>query len=66
MSPSSTAPSFYNRPEVLDALACLQAASDPEADDEPMRRFVDLPPNPRTGRRICAQVDAIAGRSFRA
>ena len=35
--------SFYERPEIRDALACLQAGSDPDADDEAMRRFVDLP-----------------------
>ena len=56
--------SFYNRPEVLDALACLQAASDPDADDEAMRRFADLPPHPRTGRRTCAEIDRMPGRSF--
>ena len=56
--------SFYNRPEILDALACLQAASDPGADDEAMRRFADLPPHPRTGRRMCAEIDRMAGASF--
>ena len=56
--------SFYNRPEVLDALCCLQAASDPECDDEAMRRFADLPPHPRTGRRIAAEIDHLPGRSF--
>ena len=56
--------SFYNRPEVLDALCCLQAASDPGADDEAMRRFADLPPHPRTGRRIAAEIDRFAGPGF--
>ena len=56
--------SFYNRPEILDALACLQSACDPGADDEAMRRFADLPPHPRTGRKMCAQIDRMAGRSF--
>ena len=56
--------SFYNRPEILDALACLQAASDPGADDEAMRRFADLPPHPRTGRRMYAEIDGMAGPSF--
>lgn len=56
--------SFYNRPEILDALCCLQAAADPD-DDEAMRRFVELPPHPRTGRRTCALIDSTPGRSFR-
>jgi DNA helicase-2/ATP-dependent DNA helicase PcrA len=56
--------SFYNRPEVLDALACLQAACDPDADDEAMRRFSDLPPHPRTGRKARAEIDRMPGRSF--
>ena len=56
--------SFYNRPEILDALCCLQVAADPDADDEAMRRFIELPPHPRTGRKACAQIDATAGRSF--
>lgn len=56
--------SFYNRPEILDALACLQAGADPHADDAAMRRFVDLPPHPRSGRRTCAQIDNTAGDSF--
>ena len=56
--------SFYNRPEILDALCCLQAASDPNADDEAMRRFADLPPHPRTGRRIAAEIDRFAGPGF--
>ena len=56
--------SFYERPEVRDALACLQAASDPEGDDEAMRRFVDLPPHPRTGKNAAGQVDRLPGTSF--
>lgn len=49
--------SFYERPEIRDALACLQAGSDADADDEAMRRFVDLPPHPRTGQKAAAQID---------
>ena len=56
--------SFYSRPEILDALCCLQTACDPD-DDEAMRRFVELPPHPRTGRRTCALIDTMPGRSFR-
>ena len=56
--------SFYNRPEILDALCCLQAAADPDGNDEAMRRFADLAPHPRTGRRIAAEIDRFAGPSF--
>ena len=56
--------SFYNRPEIRDALACLQAASDPEADDEAMRRFVNLPPHPRTGQKAAQQIDRMRGPTF--
>ncbi|MYD87559.1 MAG: AAA family ATPase [Acidobacteria bacterium] len=56
--------SFYSRPEILDALCCLQAAADPD-DDEAMHRFVELPPHPRTGRKTCALIDSMPGRSFR-
>ncbi len=56
--------SFYNRPEILDALACLQAASDPADDDDAMRRFVDLPPHPRTGRQAARQIDLMRRPTF--
>ena len=56
--------SFYDRPEIRDALACLQAASDPDADDEAMRRFVDLPPHPRTGQKAAAQIDRMRAPTF--
>ena len=56
--------SFYDRPEIGDALACLQAASDPDADDEAMRRFVDLPPHPRTGQKAAAQIDRMRAPTF--
>ncbi len=56
--------SFYDRPEIRDALACLQAASDPDADDEAMRWFVDLPPHPRTGQKAAAQIDRMRAPTF--
>ena len=56
--------SFYERPEIRDALACLQAGSDPDADDEAMRRFVDLPPHPRTGQKAAAQIDRMGAPTF--
>ncbi len=56
--------SFYDRPEIRDALACLQAASDPDPDDEAMRRFVDLPPHPRTGQKAAAQIDRMRAPTF--
>ena len=56
--------SFYDRPEIGDALACLQAASNPDTDDEAMRRFVDLPPHPRTGQKAAAQIDRMRAPTF--
>ena len=56
--------SFYDRPEIQDALACLQAASDPDADDEAMRRFVELPPHPRAGQKAAAQIDRMRAPTF--
>ena len=56
--------SFYNRPEIRDALACLHAAADPDADDDAMRRFIDLPPHPRTGRQAAATIDTLPGATF--
>ena len=56
--------SFCERPEVRDGLACLQAGSDPDADDEAMRRFVDLPPHPRTGQKAAAQIDRMGAPTF--
>ena len=56
--------SFYDRPEIGDALACLQAASNPDTDDEAMRRFVDLPPHPRTGQKAAAQIDHMRAPTF--
>ena len=56
--------SFYERPEIRDALACLQAASDPDADDEAMRRFLDLPPHPRTGQKAATQIDCMRAPTF--
>ena len=56
--------SFYDRSEIGDALACLQAASNPDTDDEAMRRFVDLPPHPRTGQKAAAQIDRMRAPTF--
>ena len=56
--------SFYDRPEIRDALACLQAASNPDTDDETMRRFVDLPPHPRTGQKAATQIDRMRAPTF--
>ena len=39
--------SFYERPEILDVLCCLQVSSDPADDDAALARFLDLPPLPR-------------------
>ena len=56
--------SFYDRPEVLDTLACLQAAWNPDGDDEAIRRFTELPPHRRIGKKAAAEIDRVPGRSF--
>ena len=52
--------SFYERPEILDVLCCLQVTSDPADDDAALARFLDLPPLPRIGR---ATLDRITGHA---
>ena len=52
--------SFYERPEILDVLCCLQVTSDPADDDVALARFLDLPPLPRIGR---ATLDRITGHA---
>ena len=52
--------SFYERPEILDVLCCLQVSSDPADDDAALARFLDLPPLPRIGR---ATLDRITGHA---
>ena len=56
--------SFYDRPEIQDALACLQMALDPDGDDDVMRRVVDLPPHRQIGRKAIAAIDRQPGRTF--
>ena len=55
--------SFYDRPEIQDALACLQMALDPDGDDDVMRRVVDLPPHRQIGRKAIAAIDSQSGRT---
>ena len=56
--------SFYDRPEVQDALCCLQAAVNPEGDDTAMRRFMELPPHQRLGKKGAALIDTLPGETF--
>ena len=56
--------SFYDRPEIQDALACLQLVLDPDGDDDAMRRVVDLPPHRQIGRKAIAAIDRQPGRTF--
>ena len=56
--------SFYDRPEVQDALCCLQAALNPEGDDAAMRRFMELPPHQRLGKNGAALIDSLPGETF--
>ena len=56
--------SFYDRPEVQDALCCLQAAVNPEGDDEAIRRFLELPPHQRLGKKGGALIDTMPGATF--
>ena len=56
--------SFYDRPEVQDALCCLQAAVDPQEDDEAMQRFLGLPPHRQLGKKGTAKVDTFRGDTF--
>ena len=56
--------SFYERPEILDALACLAVGIDPRRDDDAARRFVELPPHRQVGRKATAAIDRQPGRSF--
>ena len=56
--------SFYDRPEIRDALACLQMAWDPDGDDDALRRVVDLPPHRQIGRKATAAIDEVEGPTF--
>lgn len=56
--------SFYDRPEIQDALACLQMAWAPDGDDGAMRRVVDLPPLRQIGKKAVAAIDRLPGRTF--
>ena len=56
--------SFYDRPEVQDTLSCLQAAWDPDGDDAAMRRFAELPPYLRLGKKGAAEIDQLQGPTF--